>query len=213
MASLTNIQDQYEIALQDYGDRVEALLGGTNVRDKSIATAITEWYSETLPLIKTVLVAANATGRYAVPGDWEQWSRIVSIETPIDLNPPAYFSQEKLAIHRIESGLIYALYPNPSGSFRLSYTTVHNAAAPTTIPSSHESCIGKYAASMALIDLASFFAKTEHTNLDSVNYRTKEQESRSVSKELRAAAIRELDFSAAKQSWNADVETKYGGWR
>lgn len=196
------------------------LTGGTvdleSVRDKSIEEAI-RWYETRIPQVKTILVAASSTPFYAVPSDWQTFSRVVSVEWPLDSTPPTYLTAHRgIKIQRRETGLYHFLTPNPGGSFRFTYTTKHDDASGGSYPSletRHAGALGKMAASIALIAMASFFAKTANSQSDAVNYRTKEQEARSVAKEFRDQVEREISLYELRQVAETDIEAIDTGWR
>src|SRR3990172_5833657 len=196
MATLANIQRVYTVVLQDRG----ALLGEspavslTEVRDSSILEAI-RWYARKLPLVKTSLIGNGATAFYAVPADWVEGSRIVSIEFPLDQTPPQYVTRRGkgggVTLQRRETGVFYFLSSNPTGPFRLTYTASRNTDA-SDIRVDHEEIVGRMAAAIAAANFAAFYANTVQNNVDSVNYRSKEQEWRAVRKELLAEVEMEL---------------------
>ncbi len=214
MATLANIRTRYKYALQDQASLLEEIAeSASDVRDKAIEEAI-RWYSRRLPQVKTVALAQSTTGFYAVPTDWKVFSRIVSVEFPLDQTPPQYLDQGRhIRLQRQPTGIFYFLDPNPSGTFRLSYTTKHDETAPTTIPDEHDGILGRWAAHVAAVEFASRYANSVQNNVDSVNYRTKEQEWRAVAKELWEDLQRELRRDEWAQLYSADIDTQVRGWR
>ena len=203
MTALADIQTAYKYALQDKGSQLEEInsTATTAVRDAAITQAL-QWYSRRIPLTKTVSVATSTTSFYTVPTDWTNGkSRIVSVEYPLDQKPPTYllpYSGGGIRMQRRETGWYYYLDPNPSGSFRLTYTTQHLASA-STIDTTHVEIIGRMAASIAAGEFAARYANSVTNNLDAVNYRTKEQEWRSVRDMLMA----QVDTELRRDEWAA----------
>lgn len=188
MATLANVQTLYKSFLQDQAKILEEIQGSLDVvRDQSIKDAI-RWYSRRAPQKKTVLVASVATGFYAVPSDWKPGSRIVTVEFPLDQTPPIYYGPRAWQFQRRDTGLFYYLTPNPSGSYRLTYTTKYDETTPTAIPDEHEEILARVAVYFSAIDFASRYANSVSNNLDAVQYRSKEQEWRAVAKEHLSAA-------------------------
>ena len=213
--ALADLQLEYKLALQDKQGQVEEVTGANDVRDKAIGEAI-RLYETRFPQVKTSDVATITTGFYPVPADWQTFSRIVSIENPIDLNPPAYLRPNAIRQVRRSTGLFYALNPNPSSTYRLTYTTKHDALSMSNYPSleaRHVSPLAKMAASIALLEIASYFAKTQNAQGDAVVYRTKEQENRTMAIELRKQADAELRADEIRQAHALDSETYEKGWR
>ena len=215
MAAIDEVRREYAIALQDKGNLLAdaPALTADEVRDRNIASAI-QWFSHRLPQVKTSLIASVASGFYAVPADWQKWSRVVTVEFPLDQNPPAYLDNERgVRLQRREAGLFHHLSPNPSGSYRLTYTTEHSPDA-LTIDADHYRYVGLQAAILACEEFAARFAGSVSNNLDAVNYRTKEQEYRSVAKSLREQLEREMRRAAWGQFYTADLNaTGRRGWR
>lgn len=212
--SEANLQLQYKLALQDKAALVEEVGTGAQVRDNAIVEAIRQ-YELRIPQIKTVLVSTAAAGFYAVPADWQTFSRIVTIEYPLDQLPPSYLRRRDAKLQRRDTGLFYYCIPNPGGSFRLTYTTKHAAVSGgnyTTIEARHEAALGKMAAAIALDELASYYAKTVQSSNDVVNYRTKEQEIRAVAKEIRAQIEREISTDELKQMADTDSDALSKDW-
>lgn len=206
MVTLATLQLQYNIALQDKAGIVEQITASTDVRDKSILSAIAE-YNRRIPNLQTDLVTTITTGTYPAPSPWAVGSRFVALEYPIDNSPPTYYSPKYFRLYHKETGLFYKVDPNPSGSFRLTYTAPHVLNGMLdgydTVPSSHEGIVGRLAAAYAALAMAAYYAQTVASNIDSVNYRTKEQEWRGVAdalmKKINDELIRdEVDFQ--KQS-------------
>lgn len=220
MASLNSIRKEYLYSFQDRGNLLELINGdpptpANDVRDRAITEAI-NGYSMRVPRARTILVASVASGSYQLPTDWQNWSRIIGIEHPIDLNPPQYLSERGIQFRNTESLGYYVLLPNPDASFRLNYTTVHGGGPDnvSSIDAMHESLIGKWAASIACVEAAARYSKTQQNNVDAVNYRTKEQECRSVADALRAIVDRELRQYEWSMAYRTDGDARYGrGWR
>lgn len=211
MATLANIQNEYKYALQDVANLLE-IDGSNTVRDAAIKSGIRE-YSRKFPAIKTALVAVVGSGYYAVPSGWQDaLSRIISVEHPIDQSPPAYLSPKSWRVVRRESTQVIYLDPNPSASFRLTYTAPHDVTNPATIPDDHEGPVGRWAASIAAIEFAAKYAGSVQNNVDAVNYRSKEQEWRAVSEALRATVMTELAPYAVAHQRAADYRTYFSAW-
>lgn len=213
MTILTDIQAQYKNVIQDLGSQLEAVNGGGNaVRDAAIAEAV-EQYTNKIPRVITALVNAISTGFYALPTDWTRQSRIVSVEFPINQNPPSYLNRKNWALRRTESGDTLVLLSNPSSSFRLSYTAKHSSADLTTVPAEHVAPIAKMAVAAACEAFAAKYAGSVSNNLDAVNYRTKEQEYRAVAAELRGQAERSLRTDEIAQYASTDPDAGIKGWK
>jgi hypothetical protein len=184
MTTLGDIQTAYKYSLQDKGSQLEEInsTATTAVRDAAIQTAL-KIYSRRVPQLKTAAIAKGSTNFYAVPADWCPYSRIVSVEYPLDQNPPQYlipYSGGGIRIQRRDTGIFYYLDPNPAGTFRLTYTTEHDLTSASTIDVTHVDVIGRLAAAVAAGEFAARYANTVSNNLDAVNYRSKEQEWRAV---------------------------------
>ncbi len=215
MASLDAIRREYLYAFQDRGAILELINGDppsppNDVRDRAVSEAINH-YSIRVPRTKVVLVSPISTGSYPLPADWQNWSRIVTIENPIDQNPPVYLSQKSIAYRNTETQGYYVLLPNPTASFRLAYLTVHGGGIDNcaSIDAIHEPLIGKWAASIACIEAAARYAKSQQNNVDAVNYRTKEQECRAVAGELKALVDRELRAYEWSLLYRTDADASY----
>lgn len=215
MTTLADIQTEYKYALQDKGNILEDLAASANdVRDKAIQEAI-RWYARRIPLVKTVLVSADSSAFYAVPADFENGSRIVTVEFPLNQNPPQYLTRNRgdmIRYQRRETGMFYFLDPNPSGDFRLTYTARHLDNA-TTIPAHHAPIVGKMAAAVAATEFVARYANTVSNNVDAVNYRTKEQEWRDVRKTFLAQVEEELRRDEWAQVQSIDSGTLQKGWK
>jgi hypothetical protein len=213
--AIDEIRREYAIALQDKGNLLAdaPALTADEIRDRNVASAIQK-FSHRLPQIKTSLIASVASGFYAVPTDWQKWSRVVTIEYPLDQVPPGYLDNERgVRLQRREAGLFHHLSPNPSGSYRLTYTTQHDAAG-ASIDVAHYRYVGLQAAILAAEDFGARYAGSVSNNLDAVNYRTKEQEWRSVAKSLREQLEREMRRVEWGQFASADLNaTGRRGWR
>jgi hypothetical protein len=171
------------------------LTGGSNltadVQAKAVAQAIQE-YSRRFFRIETILMTGVQSGYYPVPADWLRgFSRIVAIEFPIDVNPPTYIAPKSWRIIPKDTGL-FIFVAGVTGTFRLTYTTKHDETNPTTIPVEHEGPLGKWAAMIACQSFMALYANTTKNNVDSINYRTKEEEWRHVHDTLRHQLNQEL---------------------
>lgn len=215
MPAIDDIRREYALALQDKGNLLAdaPAVGADEVRDKNIASAI-QWFSHRIPQVKTVLVASIPAAYYPVPTDWQKWSRVVTVEFPLNQEPPAYVDNERgVRLQRRETGLFHHLSPNPSGSYRLTYTTEHLADG-TTVDADHYRYVGLKGAILSAEDFAARYAGSVSNNLDAVNYRTKEQEWRSVAKSLREQLEREMRRPEWSQFYSADLNaTGRRGWR
>lgn len=217
MATILSIRNYYRYALQDLGNQIETINDPVtdDVRDKAIAEAI-NWYTRRFPRPKVILVDPIPAGFYQLPNDWQMWSRAILVEFPIDQMPPVYLSNKAFGIQARESLSYFFLLSNPSGQFRLSYTTVHGGGPDNvaSIISDHEGPIGKYAASIVAEWFAARYANSVSNNLDAVNYRTKEQEWRSVADALRKQADLELRPAEWAQLYATDGQARYfKGWQ
>lgn len=216
MASLASIRDEYRVALQDLGSLLEEInaVPTTEVRDRAIAQAISH-YTRRVPRIVTTLVTANSTGFYSIPSDWLTTSRFVSLEFPTDQSPPIYLPLGRIQLQRRETGLMYYINPNPSQSFRLTYTGKHGGGADSvdSIDALHEPMIGKWAVGLSALEFAARYANSKSNNLDAVNYRSKEQEWRAVAQAMREAVDRELRAYEQAQVRQTDGDAQPKGWR
>jgi len=142
----------------------------------------------------------SGTDPFALPPDFSiGWSIIRQIETPIGRTPPI----------RVREGRDWEIIETGSGSkitfisftpdlpFRLTYYAQHelqdlatvpgdDVASATTIPSAHFRAFGLLVNHYGALSAAAAFAGFETNALaeDTVNYRTKEQEWRSVAEKL-----------------------------
>lgn len=220
MASILGIRTNYKYALQNLGGTLEEVNGvppspTDDVRDKSIAEAI-NWYSRRVPRVAVSLLNAIADGFYQLPNDWQFWSRMISVEFPINQNPTSYIPLKYVNFQQRETLSYFMITPNPSGQFRIAYTTVHGGGPDNvaSIVSDHEAIIGRYAAAVSALDFAARYAGSVQNNLDAVQYRTKEQEWRSVAEALIEQADKELRQHEFSQSYATDNEARYlKGWR
>lgn len=199
MGTLANLQLEYKIALQDKAGEIERITDSTNVRDSSIAQAVS-FYTRRIPRVRTILVSTQASKFYPLPSDWQPWSRIVSLEYPLDTSPPSYIALRSIRFQRRETAQYY--HPqttNPVSSHRLTYTAPHGVVTGggsnvyESIDATHEPLIGKWAASIAADIFASHFGQTYENNLDAINYRTKADEWRAIAKNLREEVEREIN--------------------
>lgn len=160
MATLLNIQAEYKTALQDKGATLEEINGVppsplNDVRDRAIVEAINR-YGLRVPRLQTTLIQPVADGYYGLPGDWQVWSRIISVEFPLNATPPTYLSKQAISYQARETGgSFYYLLPNPASSHRLSYTTLHGGGTDlvASIVLMHESLIGKWAVAIASLEI------------------------------------------------------------
>lgn len=220
MATLDSIRTLYKYTLQDKGLTLEEINGtppspANDVRDKVIAEAI-NWYGRRVPRIRTSLVQPLAAGFYELPLDWQVWSRIVSVEFPLDQNPPAIYPKKSIGFQAREVGTFFFLNPNPGSAFRLSYLTVHGGGSDnvSSISDDHEPIIAKYAAGLAGLDFAARYANSVSNNVDSVQYRTKEQEWRSVAKALMDQADVEIRQHEWALLYATEADARYNkSWR
>lgn len=214
MATLANIQVAYKQALQDRDNQLEGINDpATNaVRDASIEAAI-RWYSRRYPNVITALVSSVAGGYYSPPTGFTATSRITSLEYPIDQSPPAYLSPKSYRIVRRETSLKIYVDINPSSAFRLTFTGKHDETAPTTIPDEHTAIVGRMAAVVSAMHFAARYANSVQNNLDGVNYRSKEQEWRSVHDDLLKQINNELRRDEIALLTTSDVDAVFRGWR
>lgn len=201
------------------------LTGGSaltdDVRDKAILGGV-QWYNRILPRLNTVLVVATSNGIYNVPSDWsDEISRIVAIRNPADSVPPSYVSLRGLQIIAQPDGTPSQFYitPNPAPSFLLTYLARHgaNLANPSetlvgSIPQEHEGPVGRMSAALAADEMADFYGQTTRNNVDSVDYRSKADEWRALSKNLRQQVERELRAAELSFAKNSDQRTYFRGW-
>jgi hypothetical protein len=218
MATMLSIRNYYRYALQDLGNQLEKINDPAptdDVRDKAIAEAI-NWYSRRVPRLSTLLLASIPAGFYQLPNDWQMWSRMILLEFPLNTMPPTYIPNKYFGIQATETVSNFFVNPNPTGNFRLSYTTVHGGGPDNvaSVISDHEGIVGKFAASIAADWFADRYANSVSNNLDAVQYRTKEQEWRAVAKNLRDQADVELRPAEYSQMYSSDGEARYfKGWR
>lgn len=207
MATLADIEDEYLNTLQDQAKLLEEVATvADDVRDKAIEEAI-RWYEKRYPFLNTILRTSVTPGFYAVPADWAPFSRLGFIEFPIDQTPPTYLSPKGIRLQRREgNALFHYIEPNPTGSFRFTYTAKH-ALDLTTIEDRHEPIIAKMAVAIAAVAFAALYANTVRNNLDAVQYRSKEQEWRAVAKEMRDQANRELRPDAWFQVYGSTYDS------
>lgn len=214
MAALAEIERQYDYILQERAPKLleEVAVSPDDVRTRNIRAAIL-WFSNTIPQLKTVLVAPTSDGYHPVPADWSDRSRLVSIEFPLDQNPPAFIDlRRNVRTHRRETGKFFYIQVPPTGNFRLTYTTKHDSAAASIDPD-HERVVALYAAAVAAGEYAARYANSTQNNLDAVNYRSKEQEWRAVEKDLREQAEREIRLAAWRHAHDADDAGLSRTWR
>jgi len=193
MTTLADIQIAYKYSLQDLGSILEGInsTATTAVRDAAITQAA-QWYSRRIPQLKTVLVASVVGGYYAAPTDWIAGkSRAVSIEWPLNQTPPRYLLPHvNINMQRRETGMYYYVDPNPTGSYRLTYTADHTlTSSASSIDSTHTPIIGRMAASIACAGFSARFSNSVANNLDAVSYRSKAQEFR----DTREALLKQID--------------------
>lgn len=182
MATLASLQSVFRLLLADKTSTIQTDIGATAVelRDEAIKEAI-RWYSRRVPRIVTALVSGAASPYYAVPSGWlVNTSRIVSAEYPINQDPPAYVSPRAWRLVQRETAPVLYFSPNPGGSFRLTFTGTHDETTPAAIPVEHEPIVGRMAVALAALSFAAFYGNTVQNNIDSVGYRTKEQEWRAI---------------------------------
>ena len=213
MATLVNIQSAYKLAFADKSDEISNQIGSTadELRDESIVEVV-RWYAARMPRLKVNLLPAHTSPYFTVPTEWlENSSRIVFIEFPIDQDPPLYLSPKQNRIVKRETGDFIYIFSNPDGQFRLGFTTKHDDDA-STIPDLHEEILGKFAAAVAAVATADFYAHTIVNNVDAVNYRTKEQEWRDLGKNLREQVDRHLRRDEMALRRATDSGAYFRGW-
>lgn len=217
-ASLSQVQTEYKYSLQDLGSTLEGVnaTATTDVRDKATTEAVA-WYSRRMPLVKVSLVTNNTTGFYSVPADWTDASRIITVEYPLDQKPPVYllpYSSGGVLMQQTESATKYFLDPNPSGSFRLKYTTDHTlTSSASTIVTGHAGIVGRMAAAIACQEFSARYANSVSNNLDAVNYRSKTEEFANARKALLDQINTELRRDEYANMFRTDGTGSYKSWK
>jgi hypothetical protein len=197
MGKVTDARRFYADALQDLGGLLEQAGAGSNaVREDAIKTAV-DRFSERIPTDAVQLYSTISTdGFYSLPTDFELGlSRIVSIEFPIDQNPPVYIAEKAWGIRHTESASKLYLNPNPSSSFRVRVTKRHTydgGADTASWLDAHSALVGQWAAAIALNWFADRYGHSVESNNDGVNWRTKAQEARENAKMLLARVYEQL---------------------
>lgn len=213
MAALANIQSAYKLAFADRDNAVSKQIESATdeLRDESIVEAV-RWYAARMPRLKVNLIPSQASPYFTVPAEWlENSSRIVFVEFPIDQDPPFYLSPKDHRIVKRETGDFIFFHSNPDDQFRLGFTTKHEDDA-STLPALHEEIVGKFAAAVAAVAVADFYAHTIVNNVDAVNYRTKEQEWRDLGKNLRDQVDRHLRRDEMALRRATDSGAYFRGW-
>jgi hypothetical protein len=184
MGDIVAVRRYYADALQDISNILEkAGAGAPAVRDDAIKDAI-DRYSEHIPQAKISLVIPITSGFYSLPADFEiGFSRIVSIEFPIDQLPPRYVAERAYAIRQTETGYGFYISTQPGTNFRFKYTARHTSASLTWI-SAHDESIGQWAAAIAAGWFMDRYGHSVESNNDGVNWRSKAQEFRDNAKAL-----------------------------
>jgi hypothetical protein len=216
---VSEVQNYYKYYLQDITELLEkAGPESSAIRDAAIKEVIFR-YSERIPKGKVVLVTfvPGAVQLYALPNTWEAgFSRIISVESPIDKAPPSYLREKSYGIVNNESSdKLYFSY-GLAENFRLRFTTRHSYTAgpmeTSTWMPAHASLLGKWAAAIACQMFADRYAHSVESGNDGVNWRTKSQELRDNSKMLMQQV--ELDIKQAEiKAWHELSSGRITGMR
>lgn len=195
--SIQDFVNEIPNVLSDDGNR----LGGTNGTQLPafVARAIIQRYSVDSPLEIVSDIAGNGTNYLALPvapGNGNDlpvfepiFSIIKQIEYPIGQQPPQLVLDSDIRLYQTPTGwqiLLNFDAPPVGQNLRVTWTARHLADG-STVPDKDFYAVVDFAASLAADKLASFYVGTGDSTIsaDVVNYRSKSQEMRNVSKDLR----------------------------
>jgi len=175
---------------------------------ESLSDALEEYSGDSERILATDVSGTGSV--FDLPATFvEGWSTIKSVESPIGSRPPIYLVEgsDYEVVHTGSGTKIQFVSVNPSLPFRVSYRALHTidgleSETSTTVPAAHRKAVILLAVHYAALSMAMNYAgtSTPQNSGDTVNYRTKEQEWRSIAKEYRERydkVVKENDEAAA----------------
>ena len=205
--------------LRDTGDEeAQQLLTDTEVGDH-VDAAVRD-YSRDRPLVKVLDKTADGTNTLAVPttneGWVDEWSRIHSIEWPLDQNPPQVVDDRQYMLYQAPSSYVIRWlteWPGNGETVRVSFTTLRvlhaTVASSTTVLDIDFDALCYLATSKAALAIAGQFARTNEPafNADTINYKSKAEEWRSIAGRWQGlyskAIMSQRPPSSGRVNWDA----------
>lgn len=199
------------MALSDFLDRITALVrddtGKISGDDQTRALAdAVERYSLDRPKAKVEDLNFAAGGNLlSLPAGWlADFSRLVSLETPIGSVPPVYINPESWSIYGTPTGdkIMLESALAAGTQIRAVYTIRHTLdAAGDTIPQKDREPVSAYAAAQLLDQLAALFSGDSDSTIaaDNVNHGSKAQEYAARARALRKAYFDTLGIDPKRE--------------
>jgi len=183
----------------ELGARAQSILHDTATTDTTQLTTDAQYaaavdaalaeYSRLFPVV-TTYTQALATGEYewTLPADWlSGFSAMQSVEYPSGEQEPVYLGADDYMVTTTKWRMLYDT-ADASETAILTYTALHTES---TVPASDTEAVAMLAAACVALEVAAGFARTNRPVVpaDSVDYRTKSDEWRSLARQLRAGAF------------------------
>ena len=158
-------------------------------RDDAIALAVVR-YTEDRP--RSVVVDTTAPGgrRLPLPAEWEDGSRILGIETPVDQIPPAELTGEDWQLYQgaVAQEVLLEQALDAGQAVRWRITVAHVLDDVTdTIPLRDREAVACWASALLLDELAAYYAGQRDTTIESdrVDWGSKSKDYAQRAKDLR----------------------------
>jgi hypothetical protein len=200
------------MALIDYrillDERIRDTAGILNpIERESAITEAMALYARHRPRRRVQTITGDGvTVTFALAADYEErFSRIESIEYPVDEQAPTYVDANEYGLYRDPTtGLLrlrfLELVMPAAATAYVAYTTRHTVdnAGQDTIPVGDREPVAALAASILALELATYYAQTTQPTLgaDAVDYRSKSADYRSLADRYEARYRRHLGLPA-----------------
>lgn len=190
--------------------------------DAAIAAAVLR-YSADFPRPVMVDMAAPGGNELPLPMGWRDDSRLTSIETPVDLDPPSELNLGDVRFRVRPDGLALRLPValQPGDIVRIGYTAPHAVTEfDSTLPQRHQYPVACFAASILCGQLASYYATEGAPTIqaDSADHQGKTERYRARARDLASQyatllGVSERKVVAASATTNMHGRDSLGGRR
>jgi hypothetical protein len=182
--------------LADFQERITGLVRDDTGRitaadeERALADAV-EQYSKDRPRHKAEDFAAIAGAIQDLPPGWQvDFSKLISLESPIGDSPPTLIPSEEVSLYLAPAGekIMTRTAIGAGRQVRATYTIRHALdGSNDTIPSKDREAVSSYAAAILCDHLASIYSASSDSTIqaDAVEHRTKAQEFASRARTLR----------------------------
>jgi hypothetical protein len=146
-------------------------------------------YSRLFPVVTThTETLADGEYEWTLPADWVSgFSSMQSVEYPSGSQEPVYLGADDYMVTSTKWRMLHDT-ADASETAILTYTALHTESS---VPSSDTEAVAMLAAAVVALEVAAGFARTNRPVVaaDSVDYRTKSDEWRSLARQLRSGAF------------------------